>query len=140
MDTNVAIENRAPSRKPLRLWPGVIAAVMAVVGLVVVPIALPDQFAIGLFGSIAAGALVAVWWLLFSGAPGVERLGAVAVMIVAMLATSRIVHPSIANAGMSMMLPIFSGPVLGIALVAWAVASRGLSNPLRWSTMVVSIL
>jgi outer membrane protein assembly factor BamB len=41
---------------------------------------------------------------------------------------------------MGMMLPMFGIPVLGFALVVWAVASRPLSTGLRWASMATGIL
>ena len=41
--------------------------------------------------------LVLVWWLFFSRAPWSERVGAVVLMVVGLLAASRIVHQSIAG-------------------------------------------
>ena len=40
---------------------------------------------------------IVVWWLFFSRAPWSERLGAVILMAVALFATSRLVHASIAG-------------------------------------------
>jgi outer membrane protein assembly factor BamB len=67
-------------------------------------------------------------------------LGAIVLMIAGVLATKLIVHKSIANAGMGMMLPIFSIPVLSLALVAWAAATRRLSSGPRRASMVATIL
>ncbi len=92
-------------RKPLRLWPGVVA--------------------VGCSGSCgwsshrrpegndflgawraACGLGVIVWWVFFSRAPWSERLGAIVLMIVALAATSLVLHKSIATGMMGMM---FSG-------------------------------
>jgi hypothetical protein len=114
--------------------------VLVVVGLFAVPIVMPDAFVYGMFGGIAGGLAIVVWWVLFSRAPWSERLGAIVVMIVAVFATSPLVHPSIANAGMGMMMRIFSIPIMSVALVAWAVASRRLSTGPRRASMVAAIL
>ena len=55
----------------------------------------------------------------------------IGLMIVALFATSRVVHVSIATGMMGMMLVIYAVPVLSLALVAWAVASRRLSDGAR---------
>ena len=81
-----------------------------------------------------------VWWLFFSRAPWAERVGAIVLMVVAVVATKRIVHPSIAGGMMGMMLPVFAIPVLSLALVAAAVASRRLSSGPRRASMVAAIL
>src|SRR6185436_10397736 len=120
--------NEPSARKPLRLWPGVVAAVLLALLMFVVPVVIPDGMMIGMFGGVAAGLLILVWWLFFSRAPWSERVGALVLMAVVLFATKRIVHPSIAGAGMGMMLPILGTPVLCLALVLWAVATRRLSS------------
>jgi outer membrane protein assembly factor BamB len=127
-------------RKSLRLWPGVIAAVLVLFGLLAVPLVIPQATMFGMIGGVAGGLAIVVWWVFFSRAYWSERVGAIALMIVALFATSRIVHPSIANAGMGMMLPIFGIPVLGLALVIAVVASRRLSSRSRRLSMVAAIL
>jgi outer membrane protein assembly factor BamB len=95
---------------------------------------------IAVLGGLAGGLLVVVWWLFFSRAPWLERVGAIVLMVVALLATKRIVHESIANGMMGMMLPIFAIPILSLALVVWAITSRGLSSAGRRASMVGAIL
>ena len=96
--------------------------------------------AYGVLGGLAGGLAVLVWWLLFSRAPWLERLGAAVLMIVALLGTFRIVDESISTGEMGMLLPILAVPVLSVALVAWAVVSRHFSDGLRRATMVATIL
>ena len=59
-----------------------------------------------------------MWWLFFSRAPWAERLYAIALMVIAVVVTKRVVHPSIAGGMMGFMLPIFSIPPLSLALAA----------------------
>jgi outer membrane protein assembly factor BamB len=88
-----------------------------------------------------AGALViALWWLLFSRARWYERLGALALAVVALLATSRLVDKSIATGAMGNLLWIYAIPVLGLALVVGAVAGRRLADGPRRAIMAVAIL
>src|ERR1700738_1881541 len=117
--------------KPLRLWPGVVAAVLLLLIRFGVPVAVPEAMAFAMIGSVLAALAIVVWWVFFSRAPWSERLGAVVLMIVALLATSRLVHESIAGGGMGMLLYVSAIPVLGLALVAWALASRRLSSGAR---------
>ncbi len=134
-------------RKPLRLWPGVVIAI--VVGLVRygVPLIAPDAevfsyplviFAIfgGMFGAVA----IVVWWLFFSRAVWPERVGAVVLMIVAVFATRLIVHESIRGGMMGGLLFIYSIPVLGLALVVWAVSTHRFPNGMRRVSLVAAIL
>jgi len=127
-------------QKPLRLWPGVVAAVLLCVMRFVIPIVVSEAMAFGMIGSVLVALAIFVWWVFFSRAPWSERLGAILLMIVALFATSRIVHESIAGGGMGMLLYVLAIPVLSLALVAWAVASRRLANGPRRASMVVTIL
>ena len=124
--------------KPLRLWPGVIAALLLLF-LLTLPFVVPDTIVLGMFGGVACGVSIVVWWLLFSRALWIERVGAIVVMAVTLFATYRIVHPSIANAGMGMMMPIFGIPVVSLGLVAGAVASRRLTSGARRAVIISAI-
>ncbi|MPY90310.1 MAG: PQQ-binding-like beta-propeller repeat protein [Luteitalea sp.] len=127
-------------RKPLRLWPGVVAALLQWLVWLLVPAVVPHWGGSAVLGGLFFGLIILVWWLFFSRAPWFERLGAIVLMVVAVAATSRLVHESIANGMMGMLLPIYAIPALSLALVAWAVASRRLSSGLRRASMVASIL
>jgi len=131
---------------PLRLWPGIVLAALLVVVRFIVPQVAPDAVLLGtplamlaFFGGVAFGALILVWWLLFSRARWAERLGALAAMAAALAVTRLLVHPSIENGMMGAMLYVFSLPVLAVALVAWAASARGLVGTSRWLTMAGAI-
>src|SRR5262245_19500883 len=126
--------------KPIRLWPGVVAVVVQGLAWFVVPVLVPDARVYGMFAGIAMGLVVAVWWLLFSRAPWVERIGAFVVTVPAMYATRWVVDPSIANAGQGMLIFFFGIPVQCLALVLWAAATRSLATGVRRASMVVAIL
>jgi outer membrane protein assembly factor BamB len=128
------------SQQPLRVWPGLIAVALQWLFWYGVPIVAPESFMVVMIGGLACTLAVLVWWLFFSRAPWVERLGAIALMVVAVVVTKRVVHPSIAGGMMGMMLPIFSIPVLSLALVVAAAAGLRLSGGLRRSAMVAAIL
>src|SRR6266849_10225212 len=132
--------NEPAPKKPLRLWPGVVAAVLLCVVRFVVPLVFPDASVFTVLGGLVGALVVVVLWVFFSRAAWSERLGAIGLMIVGLFATSRVVHKSIATGMMGMMLPIYAIPVLSLALVAWAVASRRLSDGLRRASMVAAIL
>ena len=127
-------------QKPLRLWPGVVAVVLQWLARFVAPVFVPAATLFGVLGGVVGGLAVVVWWVFFSRAPWSERLGAVALMIVALFATSRIVHVSIATGAQGMLFPILAVPVLSLAFVAWAVASRRLSYGPRRASMAATIL
>ena len=128
-------------RRPLRLRPGVIAAAIIVIARFVVPAIRPDAFVIGLIGAAAGAAAVAVWWVFFSRAPWVERIGAIAATVLAYFAIRPLLHPSIAGGMMGMMFPMYAiPPVLAPAFVVWAVATHGRADGLRRVTMVATIV
>jgi outer membrane protein assembly factor BamB len=134
------MSNEPVSRNQLRLWPGVVAVVLGWLARFLVPIVAPDAAIYGMLAWVFSGVVVVLWWLLFSRAPWFDRVGAIVLLPVAVFATKRIVHASVSNGMMGMMLPFFAIPVLSLALVAWAVASRRLSNGPRRASMVAAIL
>ena len=135
-----AHSNEPTPRKPLRLWPGVLAAALILLVRFVAPLVVPDGGVIGMLGGLAGGLAVVVWWLFFSRAPWSERLGAIALMVGVVLVTSLVVHESIANGMMGMMLPIFSLPFLAVALVAAAAAGRRMAVGPRRALMAAAIV
>src|SRR6266404_2486424 len=94
-------------RTPLRLWPGVVAAVLLCVVRFVIPVVFPDAYFIGVIGGLIGGLAIVVWWAFFSRAARFERWSAVALMIVALIATLRIAHESIVTGMMGMMFVIY---------------------------------
>src|ERR1043166_752658 len=140
MNTDIAQTGAPTPRKPLRLWPGVVLAVLLLLVRYVVPVVAPALMLYGVLGGVVGALLIVVWWLFLSRARWFERLGAVALMIVGLFASSRVIDKSIAGGAMGMLFPIMAIPVLGLAFVAWAVATRRLSDGLRRATMVVTIL
>jgi outer membrane protein assembly factor BamB len=132
-------DNPTP-RKLLRLWPGVIAAMLLGLGRFVVPIVIPEAVLYGLLGGAVGILGIVVWWLFFSRARWFERVGAVVLMVVALFATFRIIHVSIANGAMGYLFPVLAVPILCLALVAWAVATRRLSDGLRRASLLATIL
>ena len=127
-------------RKPLRLWPGVLVVILQWLIRFVLPAVVPGALVIGVFGGLIAGVAVVVWWAFLSRAPWPERLGAVVLMISALVGTQYILHESIATAGMGMLFFIYAVPVLSLAFVAWAVVTRRFTGRLRWVTMALTIL
>jgi outer membrane protein assembly factor BamB len=132
-------EEPAP-RKPLRLWPGVVIVIVQWLLWFVVPVVAPDAALVGMFGGLACGLAIVVWWLFFSRALWSERVGAILLMIVAVVATKLLVHQSIARVGMGMLLYISSIPYLSLALVAWASVTRRLSDGARRVSLVAAIV
>ena len=142
----VARLDQPTPRKPLRLWPGVLGALLLLLVRFVFPAVAPEAqlfgrqaAVVGFLGAVLVALAIVVWWLLFSRAPWSERLGALLLMIVALFATSRLVHESIAGGGAAM-LYFLAVPLQALALVAWAVASRRLPSGPRRAWMAVTVL
>lgn len=134
------LSDEPTSKKPLRLWPGVAVVMLQWLIWFVIPIVVPDAIIIGVFGGLLGGLAILVWWAFFSRATRYERWSAIILMIVALVATSHIIHESIETAMQGMMFAMYAIPVLSLAFVVWAVASRRLSDGLRRATMVATIL
>jgi outer membrane protein assembly factor BamB len=136
---NAQIADSAP-RKPLRLWPGVVIVALSWLAMLVLPLLVAGGMMYAVLAAVAGGLAVLLWWLFFSRAPWSERVGAIVLMIVAVLATRRFVDASIANGMMGLMLPIFSIPILSLALVSSVVATRRLSSGVRRASIVVAVV
>jgi len=129
-----------PRQQTLRLWPGVVAVVLQWLAWFALPTFMPEASIFGVIGGLLGGLAVGIWWVFFSRAPRLERWGAVVVTIVALAATPRILHESVATAGMGVLFFLYAIPVLSLALVVWAVASRDLPDGPRRATLVATIL
>jgi outer membrane protein assembly factor BamB len=128
------------SRRPLRLWPSVIIVVLQWVVWLLVPVLMPGAAGFAILGGVAGGVLVLVWWLFFSRARWFDRFIAVVLMVGAVAVTKRLVHPSIANGMMGMMLPFSAVPLLCLALVGWATVSARHSGISRYASLVAVIV
>ncbi len=136
----IAQTQKPIQKKPLRLTPGVVIVALQWLLWLVVPVVAPDAAFVGVMAGVVGGLAVVVWWVFFSRAPWSERVGAILLMIAAMLVTKRIVHESIAGAGMGMLLFVSAIPGLSLALVAWAVVTRHLGDGARRASLVAAIL
>ena len=130
----------ASVRAPWRLWPGVLFVTLLWVCWSVAPRIFPDTGPVAFFGAAIGGLLVLVWWLFFSRAPWMERIGALALMVAGVAIVSRFVHPSIATGHMGMTLPIYSIPVMSLTLVSWAAVARGWPAARRRAALVAAVV
>ncbi|HKR10622.1 MAG TPA: PQQ-binding-like beta-propeller repeat protein [Pyrinomonadaceae bacterium] len=121
----------------LRLWPGVAAVVLQWIFRFGVKELFPGitGFGYAVMGSLACAAIFLLWWMFFSRARWRERFGALAVIAVAIAASWFLKHESMSLAW----LLAYAVPVLCLAFVIWAVATRRLPDNLRHATMVASI-
>ena len=86
--------NVARGAAGLRIWPGVLVALIILVLRWIVPIVLPHLTIVGILAGVGGFVLILLWWLLFSRAPWQERLGALVLMVAAIAATMRTSAPS----------------------------------------------
>ena len=133
---NQELSGEPTQRKLLRLWPGVVVGMLLLLIRFGVPIIWPEAVMFFIFGGMAGALLVIVWWAFFSRAPGLERWGAIVLMIVAMVVTRPLIHKSMRL----MPFVAYIIPVVSLAFVIWAVASRHLSDRTRRMTMVATVL
>jgi outer membrane protein assembly factor BamB len=136
----IAQTDEPTSQKPLRLWPGVVIVVLQLLGMFVLPIVVPKALIYSVLGGVVGALAIVVWWAFFSRARWFERLGAIVLMIVALVATRFVLHKSIAGGMMGMMFPIYGLTFVSIAFVVGVVASRRLSARPRRVAMAASIL
>ena len=127
-------------QKPLRLWPGVVLAILQCLAWFGAPIVLPDKAFYGLLGAIIGGLAIVVWWAFFSRARWSERLDAIALMIVALYGSSCILHVSVATAGQGMLFVFYAIPLLSFAFVVAVAASHRLADRPRRAVMAMTIL
>ncbi len=128
------------SQKPLRLWPGVVIVALQWLAWLGLPIVVPEATLYGVLGGLIGAVAVAAWWVFFSRAHRSERWGALVLVIVALVATPRFLHESVAEGNMGFQFFLYVLPVLSLAFVVWAVASRRLPDGPRRAAMVATIL
>jgi len=141
-------DNTSTHRKPLRIWPGVIFAIVLVLGRYVVPLVVPDEFEIlslplgliAIFAGMLSAVGIVVWWMFFSRAPWLERIAAIALMVAAVVVLKPLVHVSVRTGNMGYMLYFYAPPILALAVVVWAIATRHLSAGMRRASLVAAIL
>ena len=128
MATEIAL---APTRKPIRWWPGVVIVTLQWLAWFVLPRIIPSAVFIGLLGGVIGGLALIVWWLFFSRAPWLERIGALVLIVVAVIGTKRLVHESISGGAMGMLLYVLAIPIFSMLLVAWATVTSRFSTATR---------
>jgi outer membrane protein assembly factor BamB len=104
------------------------------------PVVSPAATGIGVLAGLGGGLAIFVWWIFFSRAPWAERLGGIALIVVAMAVTPRILHASLANGMMGYLFYVYGIPVTSVSLVVWAVAARDFSPRARRVSLVASVM
>ncbi|HEY7191493.1 MAG TPA: PQQ-binding-like beta-propeller repeat protein [Vicinamibacterales bacterium] len=126
-----------PTRRPLRLWPAI--AIVALVWLTrvaapIVGLSPWTEFMLRVLGGFAGAVAVLIWWLGFSRASWVERVGVVGVTAAVLAATLTLGDPS-----MLVWVLWYAAPVLSLAAVVGAVVGHTLSDRKRLLVMAVAI-
>ncbi len=124
----------------LRVWPAVAAVALQWFVMFILPIFVPEQGGTAILAGVALGLVVLVWWVFFSRVTWAERLGALALIVIAVAITRRLVHPSIANGMMGFMVYLYAVPLMSLALAAWAATTRGVSIKRRRLLLVPAVL
>ena len=132
--------NEPARRKPLRLWPGVVILILQLLLHFAGPVVAPDALLYRMLGEVACSLAAVLWWLFLSRAAWSERLAALGLMIVTLFVTKQVVDVSIATGAQGMLFPFLAIPVLGPALVVWAVVTHRLPDRVRRVWMVATIL
>jgi outer membrane protein assembly factor BamB len=125
-------------RKPLRLWPGVAAVLLLWLARFGLKAAIPGfkGFQLGMMWALGFALAVILWWVFFSRARWSERLGAIVLMTVGLAAAWFLKHESMGP----LWLVGYAVPVLCLALVAGAAASRRLADGPRRAAIAAAIL
>jgi outer membrane protein assembly factor BamB len=117
-------DSHAPIPIKLRLWPGAALAAILAFAMYLLPLVAPGAGLVSVLTGFAAILLILLWWLFFSRAPWLERLGAPAVAAGAMFLTYRFLHPSVAKGNMGFQYLLLGLPLVALALVIGAAAGR----------------
>jgi len=116
-----------------------IMVVVFIVGLLVTA-TLPVAADYSLIGTGVGVFAITLWWLFFSRAPWLERVGALVLMVVAVAAVRPFIHASVAGGAQGGLQYILSMLPISLLLVAWAAGTRHLSPTARRASMAVAIL
>jgi outer membrane protein assembly factor BamB len=127
-----------PSPRKLRLWPGIALLVLLFVFRFGVKALVPgiEGFGYAVLGSLGCMLAILLWWLIFSRARWTERLGALGVMAASLGALWFLKHDTM----WLQWLFAYAVPLLALAFVTWAVATRRLTGGVRLVTMIATIV
>jgi outer membrane protein assembly factor BamB len=117
------------SRRPLRVWPGLIAVVLLFISRFGVKAVVPgfEGFMWAIQGSFICAAVILLWWLFFSRAPWLDRIGAIVLLVAALGSAWLLKHESMGPGWMF----AYAIPFGLLGFVAAAAVARNFSNPAR---------
>ena len=126
--------------RPIRLRPGIILAVLMLVAELLVPAVSPEFAPYAVLGALVLTLCILIWWLFFSRAPWVERIGAPILAAAAMYTVFPFLHVSIRGGMMGYLFAVYAVPIVALALVAAAVVTRGQPAAVRRVTLAAAIV
>lgn len=126
--------------KPPRILPGVVLVVLQWLLWFGPPLVAPAATLYGLLGGVICGVLILIWWLFFSRLPWLDRLIAIPLIVIGVIAIRPFVDPSIAGGAMGMLMTMLAIPLMSLALVTGALLSRHASLGVRRAAMAGAIL
>ena len=135
-----ALSDQASQHLSLRLLPGVIIVILQWLFRFVIPVLVPGTAEIGVLVGLAGGLAIIIWWAFFSRAHRVDRWTAVILMLAALVAIRGLVHESIVTGFQGLMYFVYAVPVLSLAFVVWAMATRRLPARPRRMLMAMTIV
>ena len=131
---------KASAGRPIRLWPGVAAAILVVLARLVIAPFVPGAGLIGVLAGMLGAALVALWWLFFSRVPWLERIGVLLLVVLSAMLTQRFAHSSIGGASAGLLFILLLPATVPPFLVAGAVLSRRSSRGVRAAAVAAAVL
>lgn len=130
----------ADNARPIRLWPGVLIVALQWLARFALPAVDPELMMYGVMAGFAGGAALVIWWLFFSRAAWTERLGAVAIMIASMAATTPFLDPSLATGAMGALFFMLAMPGVCLAFVLAVSATRRSGSGMRLAAITLAML
>ena len=127
-------------RKPLRVWPALAIVGLQIAGIALAPVFFEDAMIAGIGAVVGGALLIVLWWLFFSRAPWLERIGAVILMVALAMVVKPASDISIAGAGQGFLVYIMSAPLLAFGLVLWAIGTRRLNTAARRAALVAALV
>jgi outer membrane protein assembly factor BamB len=132
------LTKRRGAWRPLRVWPGVIAVILLFLSRFGVKALVPgfEGFMWAIQGSFGCAVMIVLWWLFFSRAPWLDRLGTIVFIAAALGSAWMLKHESMGPAWMF----AYAAPFVLLAFVIAAFAARNLPNSRRRLIIASAIL
>ncbi len=129
-----------PAYSPIRVWPGILAASIQLLAIVVVPLVAPQFGFLAILGGLAGALVILVWWLAASRAPWIDRLATVVFMAATVALVSQLIDPTIARGGQGRAFYIYAVEFSTFGLAAGVFLARRMSRTSWRVTVAAAIL